>query len=97
MVLSRKDRKAVKNKLIAVQGNVLHTLSQASQAVWGDYCFDKENIIKCFTAWINLKEEPNILNCLNQLPLFTNIIQLLQDNRYCHAASTCLVDIMENL
>ena len=34
MVLCRRDRKGVKQKLVAVQGSVLSTISQASEVVW---------------------------------------------------------------
>jgi len=53
--------------------------------------------MECFKAWINLKEDHIILNCLDQLPLFSLMIHLLRDNQYCQLASNCLIDIIENI
>lgn len=44
--------------MVASQTVALESISQAGDIVWGMEGFDRQHLIECFSAWINIKENP---------------------------------------
>lgn len=82
VVIDEQYREVARKKILQQQYEILVKLNENTPVAWEIKEIDKENILQCFTEWVNVSYNPEVLNSLPNHCVMSRLFEYIQDNRH---------------